>query len=122
MPIEMELLGHFLDGGLSAASADEIGEAFGIQGIVGKPFQPLVLHTATLGALHSSQPQKQKHAFVATGEIADMPGSLIVIAVIGATANAANRFFSRRCKEITTASGSPKRPRIVARGVKPGNR
>jgi hypothetical protein len=93
MPIEMEFFGHLLDGGFSTASPDEIGEAFRIEGIVGKPIQLLVFHTATLGALHSTQEKEQINSLVATRKIADVPRPLVVMLEIAATADAANRFF-----------------------------
>jgi len=61
-------------------------------------------------------------AFVATGEVADPPGPLVVMAVTLLAADAAARFFRRRCRVITTARESPKRPRTLGRGLKPGNR
>jgi uncharacterized protein (UPF0548 family) len=61
-------------------------------------------------------------AFVATGEIADPSGPLVVMAVILLAADAAARFFRRRCRLITTARESPKTPWTLGRGTKPGNR
>lgn len=51
VPIEVQFLGHFLDRGLSAASAHEVGEPRGVQRVVGQPVQAFVLHAPTPGTL-----------------------------------------------------------------------
>jgi hypothetical protein len=60
--------------------------------------------------------------FVATGQIAGTAWSLVVVGAGGLSADAAERFFRRRWSVITTARGSPKMPRTVGRGTKPGKR
>ena len=59
---------------------------------------------------------------VATGEIPGTPGSLVVVGPMYLPANAAHRFFRRRRKVMSTAKGSPKTPRTLGCGTKPGNR
>ena len=44
VPIEEEFLGHLLERGFAAATADEEGEQLGVQHVVGKPVQPFALH------------------------------------------------------------------------------
>jgi hypothetical protein len=61
-------------------------------------------------------------AFVATGEVTDPSGPLVVMAVILLIADPAARFFRWRRRVITTARESPKRPRTCDKGTKPGKR
>jgi hypothetical protein len=72
--------------------------------------------------MHPAKWKGEIDAFVAAGEIADPSRPLVVMAAILLAAAAAESFFRRRCKVITTAQRSPKTPRIVGRGAKPGNR
>ena len=103
VPIEEQFLGHLLDGGLAAASADEEGEPLGVQRVVGQPVQPFVLHAPTLAALDPANREGEIDTLVATGEIADAPGPLVVEGAMLLAADAAARFFRRRCRVMTTA-------------------
>src|SRR5947209_5731201 len=108
MPIERELLGHLLDGGIAAAPADEVGEPLGIERIVGEPVQPFAFHAATPGALDPTDREGEVDPFVAARQIADAAWSLVVVGAKGLSTDAAERFFRRRWREMTTAWGSPK--------------
>src|SRR5262249_27857758 len=46
----------------------------------------------------------------------------VVMGALGLAANATGRFFRQRCRDTMRAFGSPKMPRTVAAGRKPGNR
>ena len=58
---------------------------------------------------------------VATGQIARSSPLPVVPARMRATTAAANWFFERRVSVTTLAFGSPKTPRTVGLGWKPGN-
>ena len=122
MPIEVEFLGHFLDGGLTTASAHEEGKSLGIQRIVGQPLQPLGFHGATPGTPDPANLEEEVDAFVATREIADPPWPLVVIRVMDFSTGPAGCFFRQRLRVISTAWESPKMPRSLGIGTKPGNR
>jgi hypothetical protein len=122
VPIEEELLRYFLDWSLTTTSAHEKGEPLGVKGIVGQPVQRFGFHAATPGTQDSAHGEDEVNVFIATGEITDASRPLVVVAAIHRATDATNRFFRRRCKAISTALGSPKIPRTLGRGTKPGNR
>jgi hypothetical protein len=107
---------------LAAASAHPEGETLGIQRVVGEPVQPFAFHAATPGAMDPACREGKVDAPVATRQIADAAWPLVVVDAEGLSADPAERFFRRRCSEMTTARGSPKTPRSLARGTKPGKR
>ena len=57
---------------------------------------------------------------LAARQISHMADLAVVPAHLDATTTAAHRFFERRFSPITTAFGSPKIPRTVGSGRKPG--
>src|SRR5438874_2823489 len=122
IPIEVQFLGHFLEGGRAATSAHEEGEPLGVERIVGQPVQLFVLHAATPRALDPAQKKVEIDTFVPAGEIAHASSPLVVVAAIHRPADAAGRFFRRRWRVMTTAKGLPKTPRTLGRGTKPGKR
>jgi hypothetical protein len=81
-----------------------------------------VFHTATPGTLDPAQGEDEIDTFVPTREIAHASRPFVVVAAIPLAADAAHRFFRRRWRVISTARGSPKIPRTLGRGTKPGNR
>jgi hypothetical protein len=122
IPIEVQLLGHFLEGGRAATSAHEESEPLAVEGVVGQPVQLFVLHAPTPRAVDSAQRKVEIDTFVPAGEIAHASSPLVVVAAIHRAADAADRFFRRRWRLMTTAKGSPKTPRTLGRGTKPGKR
>jgi hypothetical protein len=122
MPIEKQFLGNLLDRCRAAAPAHEEGETFGVRGIVGKPVQLFALHTATPGAMNPAGLEVEVDPLVATGQVADTAWALVVIGAEGLSTDPAVRFFRRRRRVMTTARGSPKMPRTLGRGMKPGKR
>jgi hypothetical protein len=83
--------------------------------------EPLPLHLATTAAINSPHLQFQKYPRVAARQIAHAAHLAVVPAHLDATATAAGGFFERRLSVITRAFGSPKIPRTVGCGRKPGN-
>ena len=122
MPVEEEFVGDFPDGRLATPPADGEGETLGVEGIVGEPFQAFGLHAVAAPAEDSAKAVSEVDPLVATGEVADAAGPLVVEGPVGLTTDIANRFFRRRLRVMTTAWGSPKRPRMRAWGTNPGNR
>ena len=110
------------DGRLATPPADGEGETLGVEGIVGEPFQAFGLHAVAAPAEDSAKAVSEVDPLVATGEVADAAGPLVVEGPVGLTTDIANRFFRRRLRVMTTAWGSPKRPRMRAWGTNPGNR
>src|SRR5260370_11445689 len=106
----------------AAASADVEGEPFGVEGVVRQPGQFLLSHGAAPVAGYASDFDLQEHAGVATGQVADPADFAVVESALRLPTGAAGRFFRRRRSATMRALGSPKTPRTVASGRKPGNR
>ena len=104
----------------SATTADIIGEAFGVERIVGQKVEPLALHLATAAAVDPSHLQFKENPRIAARQIAYSPYLAVVPAHLDTTATAAHDFFERRLRVITRAFGSPKMPPTVGSGRKPG--
>jgi hypothetical protein len=118
--VEIELFGDILDRGLPAALPDVVGETLGVERVVGEKVELFALHgTATL-ALNPPHLDFQVHTPVAAGEIANLTRPPVVPTRLRSTTAAAGRFFERRSRVMTRALGSPKTPRTVGRGRKPG--
>lgn len=122
VPIQPQFVGHGLDRAVATASSHEESKTLGVEGIVGKPVQIFGLHGTTPLALHPTNMEVEIDSFVSTGKVADLPRPLIVEGGRDLPTNAARRFFPRRWRVTTTARGSPKSPRTVAKGSNPGNR
>jgi hypothetical protein len=97
-----------------------VAKALGIEWIVRQEVEPLPLHLATTAAINPPYLQFQKYPRVAARKIAHAPDLAVVPAHLDATTTAARRFFERRLSVITRAFGSPKIPRTVGSGRKPG--
>ena len=121
LPVEVELLGDILDRGLPAATPDVVGEALGVKRVVGEEVELFAFHSAATLALNPPDLEFQIHAPVAARQVANPTGASVVPAGMYPAAAAASRFFERRTRSMTTAFGSPKMPRIVGCGRKPGN-
>src|SRR5262245_7940726 len=121
VPVQRQLLRDILDRRSPAAPADKISKALGIERIVGQKGELFALHLATAAAVDPPYFQFQKYPSVAAGKIAHTADLSVVPAHLDVTATATSRFFERRLSVITRAFGSPKMPRTVGCGRKPGN-
>src|SRR6202040_323245 len=119
VPVQLQFRRHVLDRRRSAATADIIGKALGVERIVRQKVEPLALHLATVTAVEAPHLPFQKKPRVAARQAAPAPQLAIVPAHLPATATAASRFFERRLSLITRAFGSPKTPHTVCSGGKP---
>ncbi len=121
MPVELELLGHRLDGRTCTAPPYVPGKPLGIQRIVGNPIQLFTFHLAALSTGHASDLELQIHPCVAAGQIPYPARAAVVPTAMCRGAHSAPCFFERRSRVTMRAFGSPKIPRTVALGRKPGN-
>ncbi|MEI7875981.1 MAG: hypothetical protein WCK95_27930 [Alphaproteobacteria bacterium] len=121
IPVEPQLLGNVLDRRLPATSTDIVGKALRVERIVGQKIEPLALHLATTAALHPPDLDLQENPRVAARQIANQPFTPVVPSRMNPPAAPADRFFARRANVMMRAFGSPKTPRTVGRGRKPGN-
>jgi hypothetical protein len=121
LPIEAQLLGDILDRRGASAPANEDGEPLSVKRIVGKELEPLPPHFAARLAKGASDLELKIDARVATRQIAYAPHCAVVPAPMQASAVGAPRFFERRFSLKMRALGSPKMPRTVPSGRKPGN-
>ena len=121
VPVQRQFLRHVLDRRPPAAPADKVRKALGVERIVRQKVEPFPLHLATTAALDPPHLQFQKYPRVAARKIAHTADLAVVPPHLDATATAARRFFERRLSVITRAFGSPKIPRTVCSGRKPGN-
>ncbi len=110
VPIQVQFRGHILDRGLAAAPADEPGEAFGIERVVGQKVETLTFHLAAAPALNAPHLDVQVNARVGIGQVAYPAHLPVVPAGVCPAARPAHRFFERRTRVITRAFGSPKTP------------
>src|ERR1700730_6659981 len=122
LPIEAQLPSHVLDGRRAATSAYEKGEPLGVERVVGQPGELLLLHGTAPPAVHAPDLHLQVDPRIATREVSYPANLVIVESPVAAPTDTTNRFFPRRSRRTTRALGSPKMPRTVARGRKPGNR
>src|SRR4249919_2948634 len=121
VPVQLQFRCHILDRRRPAAPADIIGKALGVEWIVGQKVEALPLHRAATAALDPPHLQFQKYPRIPARQIADPADFAVVPTHLHATAAPARRFFERRFSVIRRAFGSPKMPRTVGSGRKPGN-
>ncbi len=120
VPVEVEFLGKILDRGRTAAPAHVMGKALGVEGVVGQKVEPLALHAPATSALNASNLQFEVDARIAAGQIANLTRASVVPPRLCPATAAAHRFFERRSRVMTRAFESPKTPRTVGCGRKPG--
>src|SRR5262249_23679268 len=120
VPIEVELLCHILDRCLAAAPANKVGEPLRKMRVVGQKLELLTFHFATRPTEDASYLDFEKNARVSAREIAHATDRAIIPTLTLGPADATQRFFERRLSSIMRALKSPKRPRTVATGRKPG--
>jgi hypothetical protein len=121
VPVEVPVLGHVLDGGQPTVAADADGEALREVGVVGQPVEAFAFHGLAHPTGDAPDRALQVDAAATAVEVADSSRGLIVEGAMAEAAHTADGFFRRRRRVMTTASGSPKTPRMVAAGSKPGN-
>ena len=107
VPVEVQFLGHRLDGALPAAPPDEEGEPLGVERVVGQPVQPFALHAATPAAADPADREVEVDPPVATGEVADAAGPLVVEGATGSCRRRRSAFFS------AAAEGDDHRPGVA---------
>src|SRR5262249_36077939 len=122
LPIEAEFAGHVPDRRGPTATADVVGKPPGVGGVVGQPGELLLPHGAAAPAAHAPDLELQVPPGVAAREVAHPTGLAVVERPLHPPTGAAGRFFPRRMSRRIRALGSPKMPRAVASGRKPGNR
>src|SRR5262249_32732791 len=120
VPVQPQFPRHILDRPVAAAPADVVGKALGVERIIGQKVEPLALHLATAAAVDPPHLQFKENARVAARHIAHPADLAVVPTHLDVAATAAGRFFERRLSVITRAFGSPKMPRAVGSGRKPG--
>src|SRR5450830_1493939 len=121
IPVELQLLGNVLDRRLPTALAHVMGKALRIERVVRQEIEPLALHLAATAASHPPDLNLQEDARVAARQIANPPYTPVVPTQMNPPAAPAGRFFARRASVMRRAFGSPKIPRTVGWGRKPGN-
>ncbi len=121
-PIQVRFLGHVLDGRDSATPSHEEGKAFAVERIVREPIQLLPLHLAASLAVDAPALDLQVDPMVSTGQVAHSAQLAVVPSSLEVATGSADRFFPRRCRQITRAFGSPKMPCTVEFGRKLGKR
>lgn len=122
VPAQMQLFRHFRNRRRAAASADIKSEALGVERIVRQEIECFGFHSLASPAFYAADLELQEDPERSTRQIAHLPRSSVVPAVVHSAAGAASRFFERRSSVITRASGSPNRPRNSSRGRKPAKR
>ena len=95
---------------------------FSVVEVVCQPGQLLLLHGVAAPAIHAPDLDLQVHPSVATREVAYSTSLAIVERSVRPSTRSTGRFFPRRWSRKIRALGSPKMPRTVASGRKPGNR
>src|SRR3974390_3066649 len=121
VPVQRQLLRHVRNRRLPAAAPDKIGEAFGVERIVGQKVEPLPLHLAAVAAIETPHLQLQEYPRVPARQIAHPTDLAVVPARLHPTAAPTRRFFERRFSAMMRAFGSPKIPRTVRCARKPAN-
>ena len=122
VPVQVQLVGHLLDGAVATAPTHLVGKALGVQRCVGQKPQPFALHACAASAPNAAYLQFQVDAPGPARQIAHPPQPAVVPARLHATTRPADCFFERRTSRTTRACESPNTPRSVATGRKPGNR
>ena len=122
LPVQMQFFGNVLDRRSPATATDEESKAIGVKRIVGQPRKPFAFHLATVPAQDASDLDLQVDACVAARQIPYPAQPVVVERPVPLAANAADSFFPRRESRMMRALGSPKMPRTVVLGEKPGKR
>src|SRR5262245_8028400 len=122
VPVQPQFLGHRLNRCRPAPPAHVPGKALGVQGVVGQPRQFLLFHLAAALAVHPPDLHLQVDPRVSTGQVPYPAHLVIVERPLATPTGATDGFFPRRWSRRIRTLGSPKTPRTVALGRKPGKR
>jgi len=122
VPVQEHFLGDIPDAGGAASPANEVGEPLRVEGIVGEELQRLPLHLPAPLAQDPPDRDLQVHPRVAAGEISDETDLVVVEGSVNRSAGTTQSFFPLRSRRRMRALGSPKIPRTIETGRKPGNR
>ena len=121
IPVELQLVSNVLDRRMPTALANVMGKALRIERIVRQEIEPFALHLAATAASHPPDLNLQKNVRVAARQIANPPDTPVVPTRMNPPTAPAIRFFARRASVMRRTFGSPKTPRTVGWGRKPGN-
>jgi hypothetical protein len=120
-PGQQQLLGDLLDRAAAAAPTDVVRKSLGVERIVRQEMEALALHRPAPMADNAPYLEAQVYAHLAVGKIARLTVATVVPTHAQPTALAADRSFARRRRVRIRACGSPKNPRTLGSGRKPGN-
>jgi hypothetical protein len=120
VPVEVEVLGDILDGGVSTVASDADGEALGEVRVVGEPFESFAFHGIAPPTCNATDGELQVDASPAAVEIAGLTRGLIVEGVMDGATLSAGGFLRSRRSGMTAAERSPKTPWMCVLGTNPG--
>jgi hypothetical protein len=120
IPGQDQFFRNRLDRRISTTFAYVLPEPFGVERIVRQKRNSLGLHLAALRAVDASNLKPKIDAGVATGQITHLTMLVVIPAALDMTADAAGRFFERRCSVTTRACWSLGRRPTRDSGRKPG--
>ena len=121
-PIQVRFLSNVFDRHGPTAPPHKESKSLAVERIVRKPLQLLLLHLHAPPAIDSAHLDLQVDSIIPTRQIPHPTPFAIVPPSLDIAAGTANCFFPRRRKPSMRAFGSPKIPRTVELGLKPGNR
>jgi len=122
VPVQAQFLGDVPDAGGAASSADVVGEPLRVEGIVGEEGKRLPFPLPAPFAQDPADGDLKVNPGVPAGEIPDQANLVVVEGAVNRSADTAQSFFPLRLSRRMRALGSPKIPRTVEAGRKPGNR
>jgi hypothetical protein len=98
-----DLIGHVLDGGQPTVATDLDREASGVAWVVGQPVEAFAFHGLAHPTGDAPDRALQVDAAATAVEVADSSRGLIVEGAMAEAAHAAEGFFRRRRRVMTTA-------------------
>jgi hypothetical protein len=122
LPVQVKLLRYIRNSRIPTATAYIKGKSLGIERVVRKPLESLLLHFLAPSAKNPSDLHLQVNPHVPAGEVPNPSDLPVVEGMMNKAAHSARRFFPLRTSRMTRALGSPKIPETVCWGRKPENR
>ena len=122
VPVQAQFLGDVLDARCTASPADVVGEPLRVEGVVGEKVERFPFHRAADPTKDPPDRDLKVHPRVAAGEIPNEAKLVVVEGSVNRPAGTAKSFFPLRSRRRIRALGSPKIPRTIETGRKPGNR
>jgi len=122
VPVQAQFPGDVPDAGGAASPSHVVGEPLRVEGIVGEEGKRLPFHLPAPFAQDPSDGDLKVHPGVPAGEIPNQAVPVVVEGAVNRSADTAQSFFPLRLSRRIRALGSPKIPRTVEAGRKPGNR